>query len=145
IQGQPLEILALLLERPGQLITREELQQKLWTSDTFVDFETGLNAAVRRLREALNDSPDKPQYVETLARRGYRFIAPVTVNGTTAPEAVKVTENRSTTPAESAARTRASILLLLGAAMVVFAGLWVFKRRDKPTLPPQGSLTRITF
>jgi len=77
IQGQPLEILAILLERPGQLVTREEFQKKLWPSDTFVDFESGLNAAVRRLREALNDSAETPRYVETLARRGYRFIAVV--------------------------------------------------------------------
>ena len=77
IHGQPVQILEMLLERPGQLITREELQKKLWPSDTFVDFETSLNAAVRRLREALNDSADKPRYVETLARRGYRFIGEV--------------------------------------------------------------------
>ena len=74
VQGQPLEILALLLERPGELVTREELQQKLWPADTFVDFEQSLNAAIKRLRLALDDSAEQPQYVETLARRGYRFI-----------------------------------------------------------------------
>src|SRR5215472_5941507 len=77
IQGQPLEILALLLERPGEIVTREELQKRLWPEDTFVDFEHSLNAAVKRLRDAMGDSADAPQYVETLARRGYRFIAPV--------------------------------------------------------------------
>src|SRR5712671_1361770 len=77
IQGQPVEILAMLLERPGEIITREEFQKRLWPENTFVDFEHSLNAAVKRLRDAMGDSADAPQYVETLARRGYRFIAPV--------------------------------------------------------------------
>ena len=74
---QPIEILKALLERPGELVTREQLRERLWPSDTFVDFEHGLNAAVRRIREALGDSADAPKYIETLPRRGYRFIAPV--------------------------------------------------------------------
>jgi TolB-like protein/Tfp pilus assembly protein PilF len=75
--GQPFEVLAMLLERPGQLVTREELRARLWPTDTFVDFDHGLNAAVNKLRDALNDSADKPNYVETLPRRGYRFISAV--------------------------------------------------------------------
>ena len=74
---QSLAILQALLEHPGEVVTREALRDRLWGPDTFVDFEAGLNAAVRRLREALNDSADTPRYVETLPRRGYRFIAPV--------------------------------------------------------------------
>ena len=81
LEGQPLAILQMLLERPGELVTREELQKKLWPGDTFVDFEHSLNAAVKRLRAALNDSGNQPGYVETLARRGYRFIAPLNVAG----------------------------------------------------------------
>jgi DNA-binding winged helix-turn-helix (wHTH) protein/tetratricopeptide (TPR) repeat protein len=77
LQGQPIEILALLLARPGTVVTRQELQRKLWPDNTFVDFENSLNAAVRRLRAALDDSVEKPRFVETLARRGYRFIAAV--------------------------------------------------------------------
>lgn len=77
LQGQPIEILKLLLEHPGEVITREELQGKLWPADTYVDFEHSLNAAVKRLRDALDDSADTPRYIETLARRGYRFIYPV--------------------------------------------------------------------
>ena len=77
LEGQPLAILQMLLDRPGELVTREELQKKLWSRDTFVDFEHSLNAAVKRLRSALNDSADRPRYIETLARRGYRFVAPV--------------------------------------------------------------------
>src|SRR6202030_1768808 len=74
---QPFQILAILLEQPGQVITRDELRVRLWPGDTFVDFDHGLNNAVMRLREALGDSPDKPRFIETLPRRGYRFIAPV--------------------------------------------------------------------
>jgi eukaryotic-like serine/threonine-protein kinase len=77
LQGQPIEILAMLLERPGEIITREDLQKRLWPENTFVDFEHSLNAAVKRLRDAMGDSAEAPQYVETLARRGYRFIASV--------------------------------------------------------------------
>jgi Tol biopolymer transport system component/DNA-binding winged helix-turn-helix (wHTH) protein len=77
LQDQPLKVLESLLERPGMLVTRQELRTRLWAGDTFVDFEQGLNAAVRRLRDALGDSAETPRFVETLPRRGYRFIAPV--------------------------------------------------------------------
>ena len=77
LPDQPFQVLRTLLDRPGDLVTREELRQRLWAAETFVDFERGLNAAVRRLRDALGDSADVPRFVETLPRRGYRFIAPV--------------------------------------------------------------------
>lgn len=77
LRGQPVEILALLLARPSDVVTREELQKELWPADTFVDFEHGLNAAMKRLRAALDDNPENPRFVETLPRLGYRFIAPV--------------------------------------------------------------------
>ena len=77
LQGQPFQVLALLLERAGEVVTREELQQRLWPSDTFVDFDHSLNTAINKVREALGDSASSPRYVETLARRGYRFIAPL--------------------------------------------------------------------
>jgi TolB-like protein/DNA-binding winged helix-turn-helix (wHTH) protein len=79
IQDQPFQILATLLERPGELVLREELRKKLWEADTFVDFDAGLNAAVRRLRDALNDSRNEPRYIETVHRHGYRFLAPVEI------------------------------------------------------------------
>jgi DNA-binding winged helix-turn-helix (wHTH) protein len=78
LQDKPFQILALLLRRPGELVTREELRAQLWPADTFVDFEHGLNTAVKKLRQALDDSAEEPRYVETLPKRGYRFIAPVT-------------------------------------------------------------------
>src|SRR5207253_4720549 len=77
LQEQPFQILAMLLERPGQIITRDELRSKLWPGDTFVDFEHGVNSGVARLREALGDSADNPRYIETLPRRGYRLIVSV--------------------------------------------------------------------
>src|SRR5713101_251602 len=77
LQEQPLQVLAALLEQPGQVVTREELRSKLWPADTFVDFDHSLNAAIKRLRDALGESAERPIFVETLARRGYRFIAPV--------------------------------------------------------------------
>jgi DNA-binding winged helix-turn-helix (wHTH) protein len=77
LQEQPLQVLAALLERPGEIVTREELRSKLWPADTFVDFDHSLNAAIKRLRDALGESAEAPIFVETLARRGYRFIAPV--------------------------------------------------------------------
>jgi TolB-like protein/Flp pilus assembly protein TadD len=77
LQEQPFQVLQALLAQPGRLITREELQQKIWPADTFVDFDHGLNNAIRRLREALSDSAENPRFIETLAKRGYRFISPV--------------------------------------------------------------------
>src|ERR1700735_1636992 len=77
LAGRPFQILAMLLEQPGELLTRKELQSKLWPADTFVDFEHGVNAAMQTLRRALCDSHKKPRYIETLPRRGYRFIAAV--------------------------------------------------------------------
>src|SRR6185312_8420717 len=77
LQRRPFHILQALLEKPGQVVSREELRSRLWSSDTFVDFESGLNTAINRLRTALGDSAESPIYIETLARIGYRFIAPV--------------------------------------------------------------------
>ena len=81
LQEQPFQVLTVLLEHSGEVVTRDELRNRLWASDTFVDFDHSLNTAVRRLRDALGDSAESPRYVETVARRGYRFLAPVTGNG----------------------------------------------------------------
>ena len=85
LHKQPLEILLLLLESPGQLVTREELRAALWPEDTFLDFEDGLNHAIRRLREALADSPENPRFIQTIPRRGYRFIYPLVGGAALAP------------------------------------------------------------
>ena len=81
LSEQPFQILAMLVARPGEVVSREVLRERLWPSDTFVDFDHGLNNAVMRLREVLGDSSDHPRFIETLPRRGYRFIAPVELKG----------------------------------------------------------------
>src|SRR5258705_2537018 len=81
LQEQPFQILTMLLERRGAMVTREDLRSKLWPADTFVDFDHGLNTAVNKLREALGDAAANPRFVQTVARRGYRFIAPIQENG----------------------------------------------------------------
>src|ERR1700758_359462 len=80
LQEQPLQVLATLLEHPGEGVGREELQKKLWPADTFVDFDHGLNKVINKIREALGDSAESPRFVETVARRGYRFLAEVSVS-----------------------------------------------------------------
>lgn len=96
LQGQPLQVLALLLERAGEVVSREELQKELWPSDTFVDFDHSLNTAINKVREVLGDSASNPRFVETLARRGYRFIAPVQ-NNATGPATVEPAAAKSPT------------------------------------------------
>src|SRR6516162_1653350 len=81
LQDKPMRLLAALTVNPGEVVSREHLQKQLWPDDTFVDFETGLNTAVRKLREALADNPENPQYVETIPKHGYRFLAEVSNNG----------------------------------------------------------------
>src|SRR5208282_5234223 len=80
LQDQPFLFLEALVERPGEVVTREELRQKLWPGDTFVDFDNSLNTAMNKIREALGDASENPIYVQTLPRRGYRFIAPIDAN-----------------------------------------------------------------
>jgi TolB-like protein/DNA-binding winged helix-turn-helix (wHTH) protein/Tfp pilus assembly protein PilF len=101
LQEQPFQVLAVLLEHPGDVVTREELQKKLWPADTFVDFDHGLNKAVNKIREALGDSAESPRFVETIARRGYRFLAEVKV-----ADAVPVRSPELATQPRSAAEAR---------------------------------------
>ena len=115
LQDQPTQILATLLEQPGQIVSREELQRRLWPDGTFVDFDHSLNAAVNKLREALGDSADNPVYIETLARRGYRFLAPVEREGEAAPVASTAVAKRRLWPWVGAIAT---VALLLASAVV---------------------------
>ena len=145
LEGQPLAILQMLLGRPGEIVTREELQKKLWPGDTFVDFEHSLNAAVKRLRAALNDSADHPRYIETLARRGYRFVAPT--NGVGAD---REREKPVVGTVESQAPSRVSFRkkrfwVVAGAALCVIAiAGWGWRlsrnRLTSPAVPPVRSL-----
>jgi DNA-binding winged helix-turn-helix (wHTH) protein len=97
LQQQPFQVLAILLERPGDLITREELRERIWPADTFVDFDHSLNTAVKKLRQALGDGSKKPRYVETLPRKGYRFLGAVkpAVKGPPAPLARRSARSRT--------------------------------------------------
>src|SRR5262252_2380375 len=111
LHQQPLQVLALLIERPGDVVTRDELRRKLWPADTFVNFDIGLNSAVRKLRGALNDSAESPRYVETLPRRGYRFIAPVVTPSVSVVESeTQLSETQSEGTAEPAFERSASLV-----------------------------------
>jgi len=115
LQGQPLEVLLHLLDRPGEVVTREELRQRLWPADTFVDYDHSLNTAVNKLREALSDSADNPRFIQTIPRRGYRFIASIeVVNGVAvsgAPNPKNQAENReSGANSASSSETRSGVL-----------------------------------
>jgi TolB-like protein/DNA-binding winged helix-turn-helix (wHTH) protein/Flp pilus assembly protein TadD len=146
VQGQPVQILAILLEQPGQLVTREELKNKLWPGDTFVDFEHSLNAAVKRLRQALHDSAENPRFVETLARRGYRFIAEVAggrlnIHESSIQDVLTSNDRAQTEASEMTAVVKRlplplawviSGLVLLVISTVVVA--WILRSRNVPSL-----------
>src|SRR3989441_5787233 len=126
LQGQPVEILAMLLQRPGETITREELQKKLWPADTFVDFEQGLNNAMKRLRAALDDSAESPRFVETLPRHGYRFIG--SLNGS---RQIPVAEAKSTSRLRLVRRAGSLGALAAIATAAMLVGLNVRGWRDR--------------
>ena len=150
IQGQPFDILVLLLSRHGEVVTREELRQKLWPADTFVDFEHSVNTAVMRLREALGDSPENPRFIETVPRYGYRFIAPVEwpAEGASAPAVDVQGKEDGKKPKGKAGRlnfgTAGLILALLALAVVSlsFRGLRsrLFARSDNPRIQSMAVL-----
>jgi eukaryotic-like serine/threonine-protein kinase len=152
IQDQPFRVLVQLLERPGEIVTREELRQKLWPEGTFVDFDGSLNVILKKLRAALNDDPDNPRFIETVPRRGYRFIAPVAVerpaveppsstNGVMLPGPAELgIDKRPLAPTLPNVRPRRRLFYAVSAAaLLVLAGLgWYLGRdfsRGMPTAP----------
>ena len=138
LQDQPFQVLAMLLERPGDLVTREDLQKRLWPVDTFVDFDQGLGTAIRKLREALGDSADNPRFVETLPRRGYRFISPVSGNG----RAAEVLPQQSEAPQAAQRRVLRRAVVVTAVVLALPALAYLFR----PALPPPRVIgsTRIT-
>lgn len=145
LSGQPFQILAFLVERPSELVTREELRHSLWSADTFVDFEHGLNTAIKTLRQVLGDSAGSPRYIETLPRRGYRFIAavenPVLTNpGTAVPDAPTV---------ETAPKTQRKVQLGLASivTLLLLAGLVSYYRHfaARTDAPQVKSLAVLPF
>ncbi len=145
LQDQPFQILVMLLERPGKLVTREEIQKKLWPADTFVDFDHGLNNAINRLREALGDSADTPRFIETLPKKGYRFIAPVSgiaiatpaVNSSSNHNAAGQSSETAAAHLDSDNRTpsrsrRWVVILAAGVLLIAAVFLWL-----RPPEPPR--------
>jgi Tol biopolymer transport system component/DNA-binding winged helix-turn-helix (wHTH) protein len=141
LSGQPFQVLSILLERPGEVVTREELQKRLWP-DTFVDVDHNLNTAINKIREVLGDSAESPRFVETVPRRGYRFIAPVEGNGVAAPLAPLAARR------ESGFRYWAPRSAILVGAIVLLAaaGILIYKRlHNSAPAAQQRLLTRLTF
>jgi len=156
LEGQPVHILICLLENPGELVTREELHRRLWPADTYVNFEHGLNAAIKRLRRALDDSADNPRFVETLPRRGYRFLAPieafkaaedVSVVNETPPAKPEPASARHPEVTDVVDRSKKTVLFdrvrwLLaskrsGLALLLVAGIvtvWMLRSKNSPSL-----------
>src|SRR5229473_6840482 len=141
LRGQPFELLSLLLERPGEIISREEMRSCLWPGETYVDFEHSLNSAIKKLRAALGDSPENSRYIETVPRVGYRFIAPVEQVSVTAPTVAdaSVVMDRSGVPAAAvdvAAKRRERMLLGVAIVLVVVPSAYLawsrFRSRPQP-------------
>lgn len=122
IQEQPYQLLLVLLSHPGEVVSREELRRQLWPADTFVDFETGLNRSVAKLRELLGDSPDAPRYIRTVPRKGYRFIAAVEKSPAAKTEAVASLPAQ--TPAKKPSRRTLFLIFLAAAALLATALYW---------------------
>jgi Tol biopolymer transport system component/DNA-binding winged helix-turn-helix (wHTH) protein len=145
LQEQPLQVLTLLLDKPGEIVTREDLRNRLWPADTFVDFDHSLNAAIRRLRDALGDSAENPRFVETVARRGYRFLSPVSVLPSNGNGGIGAASAVSEIPASPTPRfhkwwmlagAAAVVLVLLGIRVGFFLGR---SRPANPANPPRVS------
>ena len=134
LQPQPAKVLALLTARAGDVVSRDELRQQIWGAETFVDFERGLNFCVAQIRSALGDSADSPRFIETLPKRGYRFIAPVTLPQPTAPlptpEPAAVTTNEPRRPLSARGIAVAALLLIL-----IAAGVATLATRDPAPAP----------
>ncbi len=153
LTGQPFQVLAILLERPGDVVTRDELQKRLWADGTFVDFDHNLNAAINKIREVLGDSAESPRFVETLPRRGYRFIAPV---DSVAPVSTPAASAAGTPPLQGPGAVHEPSLqarrrwptfaaAMLGFATLTVGAILAYQRLHQPSPPPQRALTRLTF
>jgi Tol biopolymer transport system component/DNA-binding winged helix-turn-helix (wHTH) protein len=149
LQDQPFQILAMLLERPGEIVTREELQKRLWPEDTFVDFDLSLNSAVKKLRQALSDDSENPRFIETLYRRGYRFIGPV--NRAALPSAAMpgaaeavpaptVSESRS--PSVRAGSSRVLPWTIIVVLVLVATGVFLLTPSQPPRITGYTQITR---
>ncbi|HEX6880910.1 MAG TPA: winged helix-turn-helix domain-containing protein, partial [Terriglobales bacterium] len=163
VQDQPMQVLLMLLAKPGEIVTREEIRQQLWPADTFVEFDHSVNTAIKKLRQALKDDAESPRFIETIPRKGYRFIAPVSAGNNVSSVAVMPIEVEPIPPERKAFNWRlagiAGGALLIG--VLVLAGFWVMQRsrsgsaiqiepfttypgfQDHPSLSPDG--LRVAF
>jgi DNA-binding winged helix-turn-helix (wHTH) protein len=141
LQEQPFQILSLLLEHPGEVVTRDEIRNRLWPADTFVDFDHSLNSAVKKLRQALGDDPDNPRFIETLPRRGYRLIVPV--SGVPSPD--QLAEEISSASRKTVGIPMYYGLVILGAVIVAVGALTVWKTVLRaPSTPKVVRFTQLT-
>jgi Tol biopolymer transport system component/DNA-binding winged helix-turn-helix (wHTH) protein len=162
LQGQPVQILEILLEKSGQLVTREELRERLWTSDTFVDFDHSLNTAIKKLRQALGDEAETPHYIETLPRRGYRFIAEVIAEdrprknfkpdpdpedmvGKVGATLADVAFNARTDSSRRPVRLRWIVTLSAGLLAIAAATYWLMKHPPLPRIVGSHALTHTGY
>ncbi len=143
LNEQPFQVLTVLLERPGEVITREELQTRLWPSDTFVDFDLSLNSAVKKLRQALGDESDNPRFVETLYRRGYRFIAPVSIKVPHAGNQTAPLPADSIPSSEPAARSLKRLAFIAAGCLAVLLVGLTFEQMPK-SAPRITGFTQLT-
>jgi TolB-like protein/DNA-binding winged helix-turn-helix (wHTH) protein/Tfp pilus assembly protein PilF len=134
LQGQPLQVLAALLKRAGDVVTREELRALIWTTDTFIDFDHSLHNAIARLREVLGDSAERPRYIETLPRRGYRFIAPVDAGDLPAPSAAVDSAPPAGLPGHLRLTKSHALLLTVFAVLVISIAIWLARAGGAPRL-----------
>ncbi|HEX6804134.1 MAG TPA: winged helix-turn-helix domain-containing protein [Terriglobales bacterium] len=130
LQEQPFRILSVIVRRPGELVTRDELRQMLWPADTFVDFDHGLNSAVARLRDALRDSAGKPRFIETVARKGYRFVGSIDANGHREMDSVVVRPEQQEGAVSNRTRDRLSVTALAFSVLVFLIGVLIFYRNS---------------
>ncbi len=138
LQEQPFRVLAMLLERPGEVVTREELQTRLWPADTYVGFDEGLNTAIRKLRVAFDDSADNPRFVETLPRRGYRFVAPVHDAGAPFPLLPPKGAAAGATPRTRSGRRKMLAAVVAPALLLVAAiGIYLGRSRSSTAIAPK--------
>jgi Tol biopolymer transport system component/DNA-binding winged helix-turn-helix (wHTH) protein len=157
VQEQPFRILAMLLERPGEVVSREEVQKELWPEGTFVDFDEGLDTALKKLRQALGDSPQNPVFVETIPRRGYRFIAPVqeTANGNSSNGESSGEQGARSEPGKTAVadlaqpalprpRLRRNVALTVASVAAVAAGAILFRWFSPPPVPKVSRVIQLS-
>jgi adenylate cyclase len=145
LSGQPFCILSILLEKPGEVVTREEMRHRLWSSDTFVDFEHSLNSAIKKLRTALGDSAENSRYIDTIPRVGYRFIAPVEdipANGQSASQPrLSITDSGTTATAKGSRHRRWAALLAISVILSAAGGYFLWLRTRARPQPPSNVTT----